>query len=377
LKKEESMSFETREFGWAIVVAIFLFPSATFSQTPLEHAMPSPDKKASEVFKNVQVLKDIPSDQLIPAMQFVTSSLGVQCSYCHVENAFDKDDKKTKQTARKMMRMMLDIDAANFEAKQVVTCNTCHRGNPRPLSIPSIPESQPRLLSEAEPPSQPNPPDLPRAEEIVAKYASAVGGEATIGKLKSLQEKGTFEAGGRQFPVEIFVQSPDHIAVVTHWPNGDSSATFDGRMGWITFPGRPQRMMSPADTDAARLDADLHFAIDVSKLFSELRVEKEAKVGGQDTVMISGERAGLPPVEMYFDKQSGLLTREVRYGQSPLGRNPTQIDYSDYRDVAGLKLPFHWISATPTGRFTIQLESAEANQAIPASKFEKPTPDPQ
>ena len=362
----------SRDHTWAILFVMLLFPVVLFSQTPPEHAVPSPDKKAGEVFKNVQVLKDVPSDQLIPAMQFVTSSLGVQCSYCHVENAFDKDDKKTKVTARKMMRMMLDIDATNFEGKQMVTCNTCHRGSPRPLAIPMIPESQPHLLSEAEPPSQPNPPNLPDAKEIVAKYAAAIGGETAIAKLKSLEEKGTFEAGGRQFPVEIFVQSPDQIAVVTHWPNGDSSTTFDGHAGWITFPGRPQRPMSPADVDAARMDADLHFATDVSKMFSELRVEKEAKVDNRDTVMISGQRPGLAPVEMYFDQQSGLLIRMVRYAQSPLGRNPTQIDYSDYRDVAGVELPFHWASATPTGRFTIQLESAQANVAIPESRFEKP-----
>jgi hypothetical protein len=88
--------------------------------------------------------------------------------------------------------------------------------------------------------------------------------------------------------------------------------------------------------------------------------------------MISGQRAGLPPVEMYFDKQTGLLIRMVRYAQSPLGRNPTQIDYSDYREVNGLKLPFSWTSSTPTGRFTIQVEGAEANVSISETRFEKP-----
>jgi photosynthetic reaction center cytochrome c subunit len=371
------MSFKSRRYRGLKLFAMTLGCSmASMSQTPPPSAVPSPDKKASEVFKNIQVLKDVPSDQLIPAMQFVTSSLGVQCAYCHVENAFDKDDKKTKQTARKMMRMMLDIDASNFEGKQVVTCNTCHRGSPKLLAIPLIPESQPHLLSEAEPPSQANPPNLSRAEEIIAKYVAAVGGVAGITRLKSLEEKGTFEAGGRQFPVEIFVQSPDRIATVTHWPNGDSSNTFDGHAGWIIFPGRPRHQMTPADIDSAQIDADLHFPLDMSKLFSELRVESPGKIGDQDALMISGQRQGLPPVEMYFDKQSGLLIRQVRYAQSPLGRNPTQIDYSDYRDEAGVKLPFHWTSSTPTGRFTIQLESAQANVAIPESRFEKPQPTP-
>jgi photosynthetic reaction center cytochrome c subunit len=371
------MLFEiSRASGWAIVFVMLLDPVASFSQTPPEHALPSADKKVSEVFKNVQVLKDVPSDQLIPAMQFITSSLGVQCSYCHVENAFDKDDKKTKQTARKMMQMVMGIDAGNFDGKQVVTCNTCHRGSPKPLAISVIPESQPHLLSEAEPPGQPNPPNLPRPNEMIAKYVTAIGGEADIGKLRSLDEKGTFEAGGHQFQVEISVQTPDRMAVVTHWPNGDSISTFNRHAGWITFPGRPLRPMMPADVDAARMDANLHFATDMSEFFSELQVENEAKVGDRDAILISGKRQGLPPVEMYFDKQSGLLIREVRYSQSPLGRNPTQIDYSDYRDVGGVKLPFHWTSATPTGRFTIHLESARANVSIPESRFEKPQATP-
>ena len=369
------MSWKGLDYGLAII-AVTVLGLAAVGQTPLAQVVPSPDKKASEVFKNVQVLKDVPSDQLIPAMQFITSSLGVQCAYCHVENAFDKDDKKTKQTARKMMRMMLDIDASNFEGKQMVTCNTCHGGSPKPLAIPLIPESQPHLLPEAEPPSLPNLPNLPSPNEIIARYISAIGSEAGIAKLKSLHEQGSFEAGGRQFPVEIFVQSPDRIAVVTRWPTGDSSTVLEGHAGWITFPGRPQRPMTRADIDAARMDADLHFAIDMSKVFSELRVEKEAEVGDQDAVLISGQRPEIPPVEMYFDKQSGLLVRIVRYAQSPLGRNPTQIDYSDYRDVAGVKLPFHWVSSTPTGRFSIQLESAQANVSIPESRFEKPTAKP-
>jgi hypothetical protein len=218
---------------------------------------------------------------------------------------------------------------------------------------------------------------LPHAEGIISKYVEAIGGEAGISKLKGLAEKGTFEAAGHKFPVEVFVQSPQRIAIVTHWPNGDGSTVFNGQAGWITFPGRPQHPMTPADLEAALIDANLQFAINMKKLFGELRVEKEVKIGDKDTLMISGQRTGLPPVDMYFDKQSGLLIRMTRYAQSPLGRNPTQIDYSDYRDVAGIKLPFQWVSSTPTGRFTIQLETAQPNISIPESRFEKPAASPQ
>jgi hypothetical protein len=351
-----------------VVAVVAIFPSISLTQT----GAPGPEKKAGEAFKNLQVLKDIPANQLIPAMQFITSSLGVQCEFCHVENAFDKDDKKTKQIARKMMQMQFAIDANNFDGKQMVTCNSCHRGSPKPVAIPVITEAQPHLLSEAVEPEQSGSPSLPKLEEIIAKYVTALGGAAAISKLTTLHETGTFEAGGRQFPVEIFVQSPDHIATVTHWPNGDSSTVFNGQAGWSIFPGRPLRPMTPADMDSSRMDADLHFALDLGKTFPELKTGKDAQIGGQDRTLVSAQRQELPPVELYFDGQSGLLVRMVRYAQSALGRNPTQIDYSDYRDVSGVKLPFHWTSATPTGRFTIQLQSAEANVPIPAKVFERP-----
>src|SRR5438034_1276960 len=69
-------------------------------------------RTAAEAYHNVQVLKNIPADELIPAMQFITYSLGVECSYCHIEGALEKDDKKTKLTARKMMQMMTAVNRA-------------------------------------------------------------------------------------------------------------------------------------------------------------------------------------------------------------------------------------------------------------------------
>src|SRR5260370_13257699 len=118
-----------------LAARILLWCSASLAQN---QPLPSPDKKASEVFKNVQMLKDVPSDQLLPGMQFITSSLGVQCEYCHSENAFDKDDKKPKQTARKMMQMMFAINSNNFASQQKVTCYSSHPGNPNPPPIPLI-----------------------------------------------------------------------------------------------------------------------------------------------------------------------------------------------------------------------------------------------
>jgi hypothetical protein len=349
-------------FGWVPV----------FAQLPTSSA----DKKSSEIYKNVQVLKDVTSDQLIPSMKFISSALGVHCEYCHVENAFDKDDKKPKQTARKMMQMMFTINVNNFDGHQEVTCYSCHRGNPKPVAIPVIGDAPPKLPNAQVPEVPPNAPGLPKPAEIIRDWVTAAGGTDAISKLTSLHQQGTIDAGGHRFPIDIRIKFPNRIANLTHFPGADSITSTDGISGWFFFPGSPVRPMTIGDVDAARMDADLHFPLDLKTLFTDLEVEKTVRIGDKDTILLVGKRTVLPSVEMYLDARTGLPVRIVRYEASALGLNPTQIDYSDYREVAGVKVAFHWISAAPTGRFAIQITSAEPNAAIRDDVFAKPTAPP-
>ena len=96
----------------------------------------APPKTAGEVYKNIQILKDMPASQLMEVMHSFSHSLGVKCSFCHVEGAFDKDDKPQKQTARKMLTMAMGINKDNFGGEHRVTCWTCHRGAAEPESKP-------------------------------------------------------------------------------------------------------------------------------------------------------------------------------------------------------------------------------------------------
>lgn len=131
-------------------------------------------------FKNVQVLKDVPPDQLIPGMQFISASLGVECEFCHVRDAFEKDDKPPKQTARQMIKMMFAINTGHFHGERAVTCNTCHRGSIRPVEIPMLDSGAP-YLSEAKSADQPSihtASDLPSSDDVIRKYIQAVGGQS-------------------------------------------------------------------------------------------------------------------------------------------------------------------------------------------------------
>jgi len=335
-------------------------------------------KTAEQAYKNIQVLKGRPADQVIPAMQFITASLGVECDHCHVQGAFDKDDKKPKQVARKMMQMTMAIDQDNFDNHREVTCYSCHRGAAKPVAVPMIGDDEPKgPVAGPGSDARENSPQLPSSDQLIDKYVQALGGAAAIQKVSSRVAHGTANVGGHQMPIDIYQKNPDKRISLMHLSSGDSVTAYNGHDGWLMAPGRPLRDMSSSDIEAAKLDANLHFPTDIKQIFAELRVKQEEKIGDQSTYVIFALRQGQPPARLYFDAQSGLLLRELRYAESPLGLNPTQIDYADYRDVDGVKTPFRWTIARPGGRFTIQLEQVKQNVPIDDAQFAKPpTPGP-
>ena len=332
-------------------------------------------KLAEEQFKNIQVLKGIPADQLIPAMQFISASLGVDCEFCHDHEAMDSDDKKPKKIARQMMTMMFNIDKNNFDGRLEVTCYSCHRGAAKPVSIPAIKDEEMGPGAPGKKPAENA--ALPKPEELLDKYLAAVGGAVAVEKITSRVQKGTLLAfGGQSFPAEVYSKASDKRVSIMHLKDGDSVTGFDGQRGWVSVPGRPAHMMSDSESESARLDADLHFPVHVKTLYPKFKVESGEKIDVHDSYLVEGREEGRPPLRLYFDTQTGLLLRMVRYAQSPLGLNPVQIDYADYREADGVKAPFRWTLSRPGNRFTIQVEEMKENVPIDDAKFVAPPPPP-
>jgi photosynthetic reaction center cytochrome c subunit len=364
--------------GCALALSTVLAIAAARAQSNPRQT-PAHPKLAEEQFKNIQALKGVPADLVFPSMQFITSSLGVECEYCHVRGdkglEFDKDDKKTKVTARKMMQMMFAINKDNFEGHREVTCYSCHRGAADPVATPLVatedakPEPEPsKAVANAKP-------VLPPADQLLDKYLSAIGGAAALQKVTSRVEIGKIDANGHQLPIEVYAKAPDKRISSMHLPNGDSITAFDGKQGWLSNAGHPH-MMSAAENDAARIDSDFYFASHVKTLFQKFTVVPGEKIDGHDTYLVFGRNEGQPPLRLYFDQQSGLLLRLVRYAETALGRMPTQIDYADYRDADGVKIPYRWTLARPGNRFTIQIDDVKQNVPVDDAKFAAPPQPP-
>ena len=338
-------------------------------------AQTPPVKTAAEAYKNIKVLKDIPAYELIPTMEFISASLGVHCDYCHVEHHFDRDTKRTKRRAREMMKMMFAIDKANFRGHLAVTCNTCHNGSAHPKGMPAIAGAQMVMARPAHFEGRGrhfNLASLPQPDAIVARYVEALGGASALQKIRSRVTTGTMTAFGHSMSLEIYAKAPDERASVMKFPRGEGLTVYKGHAGWASMGPRPPHPLEGSELDQARLDADFYFPLNIHQIFTSLRERPPQKVGDQDAYLLLGLRPGKPPVELYFSKQTGLLLRMVYFTQTALGRLPQQTDYSDYREVNGVKVPFQWTVSRPGEQSTVQVAQVQQNVPISASKFAIP-----
>jgi hypothetical protein len=333
------------------------------------NAQSADGKTAEQVYKNIQQMKGTPADQLAPAMQFIAASLGVDCAFCHVQGKPEADDKGPKKTAREMMAMTDMINKESFHGRRQVTCNSCHHGAQQPSNTPAVVETD-AVMTPPRPPAAAG--ATPTADDILNKFIAALGGADTLHKVTSRVMKGVIVAGGTQSSIEFYTKAPNKRISVSHTGNGESFTAFDGTAGWMGNTGRPARQMSDAESAAAGLDAEFYLALRLKELYPQLRRGRPETIRGVECDVLNGTAPGKPAVRLYFEKESGLLLRMVRYADTSMGRMPTQIDYADYKDAGGAKMAYRWTLSRPNGRFTVQIAQVDANAAIDDAKFAKP-----
>jgi len=366
------MHFQTSHAARLAFLGVAVAGSLAWSPRPARGQATEP-KTAEQVFKNIIELKGTPADQLMPGMQFIASSLGVECTFCHVQGKMDLDDKPEKKTARTMIAMTTAINKNSFGGRQQVTCYSCHRGAAHPVNVPLVLESDAPApaVPKAAAPTDPT----VTVDAIVERYVTAVGGADAIHAVTSRSLKGSILGGGNEMPIEVFTKAPNKRISITHMGEGESYTAFDGTAGWLGNKGRPARDMTAAESGASSLDAEFYLALRLKEIFPQLRVGRPEQIGGVDCQTLIGSGPGHPPVRLSFDAKTGLLVRMVRFAETPVGRMPTQIDYADYRDADGVKVPFRWTLSRPNGRFTIQIAEVKSNVAVDDAKFAKPAPE--
>jgi hypothetical protein len=329
------------------------------------------------------LLRGIPVDEFMDTMGMFAAATGMNCVDCHVAESDGNwskyaEDNDYKRTTRMMIVMMNTLNQSYFGGRRVLTCYSCHNGGRRPRTLPNL-VTQYAVAPPSEPDEVEKPfPNSPTPDQVLDKYIQAVGGAQRLAGLNSIVAKGTY----RNYddfdtsPFDVLAKAPNQRSEIRHTPYGDFTTTYDGRAAWQAAPEEfrpiPVLGLTGGNLEGASVDAKLAFPGRLKQAFTNWVSGPVTVIDDHDVQIVQGNSAPGFPVKLYFDVESGLLLRSVRYSNSPVGRVPTQVDYSDYRDVSGIKIPFKWISTWTDGRTVFELTSAQVNTAVDAAKFAKP-----
>jgi len=346
--------------------------------------------------KNVKLLGDMPVSQFIPVMNYFAASMGRRCNFCHVNNNgqwdYAADTKPEKNTAREMIKLVLDVNKNTFKGNTEVSCYTCHRGRNQPQSIPTLPLPLPSPppanaggagtgAGGATPPAgqaqaspRPTPAPAPSSDEIFNKYIAAVGGQAGIDKLKTRTAKGTIaQANGNSFQFELS-QSGDKFYFMVTTPQGVLERGFDGQVGWEKT-ARGVREITGGDLATFKAGNGLFVLINLKDQYARAPRVRRDKLGDRDVYVTDGAMADGKRLRFYFDATTGLLLRRVTFTPTMIGNMPDQLDVEDYRDVDGVKFGFIARSSTiETGNpvSTRTFTEMKVNTPVDDSRFKMP-----
>jgi photosynthetic reaction center cytochrome c subunit len=388
--------------GAAVILVILAAAGVAAVQRP---AQPPPRAATGQPSRTIQVLTDVPTAQIIPTMRVIAASLGVECEFCHESNRTLNTEKK--DIARKMMTMTLALNKASFGAQLSVTCYTCHRGSSTPLATPAptgqytalgvgvlfkgngspVPGGQDAVLSErfreyvAKERSA-----LPTPDQILARYVDALGGEQALRRITARKITATTEVPADVRGVgpavhaltQQYFKAPNQWVITSQTANGTTATGFDGAVAWRQdAKGAVTEITGavPAPPLArVKRTADFYEPLNLKQGYARMVTRGTAKVGDRDAYLLVGIPDGDLPEQLFFDRQTGLLVRKGTATATALGDYALQTDYDDYRDVAGVKIPYvvRTIGISPADGVTTHIEKVDINPQLDAGTFLKP-----
>lgn len=346
----------------AIVLSagLMFFQSTQLAQTQIE--------TAGQKFKSIKVLNDMPADQMGKVMNQFSASLGVNCAFCHSSNDgdYEKEGQEHKDTARKMIKMTLDINKANFNGRPEINCNSCHNGKSHPQpSFPLAPVPQPE-------PRPAQPAVKPTADQIITKYLTALGGAEKLAKAKSRAITATrVEPDGKTTETETIWLSDKAYRSDTMYGKSVVTEIFDGTDGKKFGDAAPIELKAD-EAEQIKREGQLFFPANIKAIYPKLEFRALEKIDGREVYTVFATTANNLNERLSFDVATGLLVRRTVSSRTIFGNFVYQVDYADYKDFGGVKMPATTHYAVPNIRWTRKLVDVKMNVPVDAAKFTSP-----
>ncbi len=358
-------------FGFSVVEKSVVTAMRT-SMEPKAPQQPAQEiKRAEQVYKNIQVFKEMPASDLDPTMAFISGSLGVKCNYCHV-NPFAKDDKPTKQTARQMIRMVFDLNKGSFNGEKAISCYTCHQGKRQPVSVPAVGQNlwQPNTSTAKES-------ALPTVDQILDKYLQALGGAQAFQRVTSRLAKGSrIGADGVLVPEDVYQKAPNKILTVTTYPDVAFRTGFNGIAGWGSSSKDGPRDLPAPVLAQLKSDSEFYKEIRTKDLYRRLVLAGKSTIGDTEVYVIDATPLSGSSEKLFFDGRTGLLLRRYMESETVLGMFPLQTDYEDFREVNGIMQPFLIRWSMPGRSWGRKIVEMKQNVNIDDALFNPPSSKP-
>lgn len=330
------------------------------------------EKKAEEVYKNIKVFKGLPASKLRDTMFYLRGALGVSCTHCHVNfNDFEKDDKQAKQTARQMIEMVRQLNQQNFNGREVVNCNTCHRGQTKPTAPLSFAPIKEPIVDNGSSETKITP-NILTAEQVFELYLEATGGKTVHQKLKNSVMSGfMFSSEGVKAPLKIYKEKPSKYLVSFDLAKWTSFNAFDGTNGW-SQDNSGLHDLTGSRLDILRREGAFFSPLELVNLYSKTKLLGTEKIDDRDYYVVEGELPNAGVEKLFFDVNSNLLVRVTSKVTTYLGDLIRQTEIFDYKEVDGVRLPYTIIRKAPDFSSTYRLSEIKNNVSTPEIKFNKP-----
>jgi len=351
------------------ILLLAVVASAAFMLRGWQTGAQTQVETAGQKFKNIKVLNDLPADQLGNVMNVMAASLGMECRGCHASNDkdFEKDGNEHKESARKMLKMTMDINKANFNGRPEVSCNTCHNGHERPNAVASLYPPPP-----IERPAQPA--VKPTIDQILEKYSASVGSKDAMGKVTSRYIKATrIEKDGKTTePEEVWTKGSKSL-MSTKYGDTEVVEAFNGTNAWKRA-NADNIELQPFQVQQIKRDAMIFGNSDLKTVYTRLDFRFVDRIDGRDVYLVQATTADNQRDRLYFDVATGSLVRRVAAMQTIVGQFQYQVDYADFKDFAGVKLPTTIKFAMPAVSWTRKIVEVKNNIAVDDAKFAAPGP---
>jgi hypothetical protein len=242
----------------------------------------------------------------------------------------------------------------------------------KPVAVPAFGQAAFANTTRAEP-GEKDPDPLPSVDDILDKYVRAVGGSAAIEKIStrvlkaSLSRPKLVNPSGTPSMLEIYQKAPDKFLIVTTAREGVTYQGFNGKIGWIKTTTQQegwiktvnkQREMNRGELAQAKSQVSYYSELGLKQQYTSMKVLGREKVGEREAYMLSAVTPNNRMENLFFDTETGLLLRRTIFNQTMLGLDPFATDFSDYREVNGVKLPF-----------VLQVSSVDNNHNSSTRKF--------